>query len=640
MSALAGICHRDGSPVLQNLFDAIHSTLIDQGPDGGAVVVSGSVGMAFRSLQITPEPDSGKQQPLRRGDLILTWDGRLDNRDDLLLQLRQEVGANEPDEALVAAAWTRWNAGCLSQLIGDWALAVWNSREQSIYLARDFAGTCPLFYSDRRGRVLWSSELATFLRPEVEELQGALSLDESWIAGYLSGYGCDPGPTVYREVRMVMPGHVVEISRKGTTSKRFWAFDPENQVRYRYDHQYEEEFRFLFRQAVRRRLRAKRVVTAHLSGGLDSSSLVCMADLIVAENKTGDSRVETVSATFPSSPESDESEYISCIEKWRGQRGRHFPDRSYEIGSLRPYDTWPASPSFFDCYAVREKAICDAMAEYGSRIQMAGEGGDEMLGNAGEGVPNQQDLVQQCAFRKLWQELPQWSAIHRRSIWHSAGLLIGSYLPPGMQSRLETGTRKTLDLVNRSFQDRHDILTKYMGARDDYGYHIPSQRGRSEALAVVVRRISTVVFRRVGAVHATYPYLDRSLVAFLLSLPMDQIARPGQRRSLMRRSLADIVPAPVLWRKSKRSPDSSLHRGLLRNVEILMRLADNPVVSQLGFIDADRFSRSVRAVADGTYSATTLGLTVMLELWLRGRWRQWGSQLAPIETADMNFQDR
>src|SRR5260370_32428753 len=133
MSALGGIYCRDGGPVPEQVLNAIQATLLNQGPDGGATVISGSVGITFRSLQITPEPDSGKQQPMLRGDLILTWDGRLDNRDDLLLQLREQVGANEPDEAIVAAAWARWNADCLPRLIGDWAIAVCNSREMVKY---------------------------------------------------------------------------------------------------------------------------------------------------------------------------------------------------------------------------------------------------------------------------------------------------------------------------------------------------------------------------------------------------------------------------------------------------------------------------------------------------------------------------
>lgn len=619
MSALGGIFCRNGTPMPMAELEALELSLRNQGPDGGDVAIVASAGLVHRALHITPESHS-IEQPVSRGHIVVTWDGRLDNRDDLLLQLKPNIAITDADEVLVAEAWIRWGANCVRSLIGEWALAAFDIREKRLYLARDYAGTCPLFYRADAQHTVWSSQLSTFLVPVIQQLQGGpLRLDEAWIAGYFGGFGGDLGSTVYSEVRSVRPGYLVAIDRDHVAVRQYWAFDAGKQIRYRSDHEYEEEFRYLLRQAVKRRLRANGTVVAQLSGGLDSSSLVCMADSILEGEGAAATNVTTMSATFPDSPESDEVDFISCIESTRGQFGLHFSDKDYPIVSLHPYKIWPASPSFFDCFAIRERAICDAMDDTGSRIQMSGEGGDELLGNIGEGIPNLQDLLYEQALGRFWRELSQWSAANRRSIWNSTGILALTYLPSYVQMRLEKELRPLIALISRPFECKHSIRTSAIGHVDEYGFVLPSQKSRSEALMSVIKRVSGVVFRRVGNVHVTFPYLDRSLVSFLLSVPADQMTRPGQRRSLMRRSCAAIVPKKVLARRSKRSPQSALYRGLIRELPNIRLLLAAPLVCAYGFVDPEALSRTIPNVQNGTFPSTIFAQVIMLELWLRAR---------------------
>ena len=617
MSAHGGLCFWDRRVVPPMLIHVIDNSLRFQGPDSRGNVCVGWASLLFRGLHITPESVS-EQQPAVSGECYLTWDGRLDNRDDLLMQLSGAASSQSGDSEIVIASWLQWNQDCLPRLLGEWALAVWDKREQRLCLARDYSGACPLFYTVTKAGVCWSSELATFTASAIQEEFGALRLDEGWIAGYLAR-GAELDATPYCGVRAVPPGCVVSIREGKVSTSRYWSFDPDNQIRYKSDCEYEEAFRHLLQAAVRSRLRSHRPVWAQLSGGLDSSSVLCIADAICAreQHSLPAPRVEAVSAVYPGSPASDEREFIECIEAQRGYRGHYFTDIDYMLASPAPYETWPASPHYFDCFAIRERAICDAMARSGARVQLCGDGGDELLGNAGDGLPNQQDALYTREWATLWRELREWSAILRKSQLHSFGDLVSTLLPKRVQLQIDKNSKLLLSLVAQPFVRTQDIRLRYMGAPDPYGYSLPSQRGRSEALMTVIRRVSETPFRRVGAVHVTYPYLDRRLVAFLLSIPMDQLTRPGERRSLMRRALLPIVPRKVLTRRSKRSPDTALYQAMLRQWPSVSPLLADPLVCSLGFIDRHALQSAAERVRHGTFPVTLFAKALMLELWLQ-----------------------
>src|SRR5262249_10252256 len=114
------------------------------------------------------------------------------------------------------------------------------------------------------------------LQTLVEETQIS-DLDEQYVAGFLMFGGC-PNRTPYKGIYSVPPGHAVCVSSEETSIRRFWAMPTGETIRYRSEHRYEEQLRALFREAVAVRLQTESPVLAELSGGLDSSSVVCMAN--------------------------------------------------------------------------------------------------------------------------------------------------------------------------------------------------------------------------------------------------------------------------------------------------------------------------------------------------------------------------
>src|SRR5271165_5205621 len=240
---------------------------------------------------------------------ILHWDGRLDNRGDLGLKLRESLRAKSGDAALALAAYERWGTDGLVHLIGDWSAVIRDRMGGTVILASDFAGVRPLYYHVRSGQVLWSSHLHSLV-----ERTGICELDEQYVAGFLTVGGC-PNRTPYKGINSVPAGHAVCVSPSGITIRRFWTLPTSDVIRYQSEHRYEEQLRSLFREAVAVRLATDSPVLAELSGGLDSSSVVSMASELMRAGAVPAPRLVTASYLWRNSV--DES-FIREVESFCG----------------------------------------------------------------------------------------------------------------------------------------------------------------------------------------------------------------------------------------------------------------------------------------------------------------------------------
>src|ERR1700730_3424110 len=208
MSLQAGIFYFDGRPVPgREAGEILDGTFSD---DCDPPTSHGSPGVF---LAHADSPDG--LQPLIGQSGAISFDGRLDNREDLLLRLRDVLVGNRSDAALAGAVYGRWGVDGLVHLIGDWSMAIWDDTEKAIVLASDFAGIRPLYYCVQQNRVLWSTRLAPLVEWAEED-----EIDAEYVANFLLGTGC-PNRTPYRGIRSVPPGHSVHISRHGTRAEPF-----------------------------------------------------------------------------------------------------------------------------------------------------------------------------------------------------------------------------------------------------------------------------------------------------------------------------------------------------------------------------------------------------------------------------------
>jgi asparagine synthase (glutamine-hydrolysing) len=612
MSVQFGRWNLDGKPVDKEYLEKVRPLLVPYGPDDLGAYSKGNLAIIYCALQTTSESRRETQPHLMASGAVLTWDGRLDNRSDLIRDLHNTIAANSTDLEIVAAAYQRWGNGCYAKLIGDWALSVWDPRTRSLVLAKDPIGVRHLFYSIDDHQITWS----TILDPLVMLSGKSLALCEEYIAGWFS-YFPATHLTPYTGIHSVPPSSSLLMQDGRATVRKYWNFDPNKKIRHRSDAEYEEHFRTEFAEAVRRRLRSDSPILAELSGGMDSSSIVCMADKLMAEHRAETPRLDTLSYYDDTEPNWNERPYFARVEEKRGRVGCHIDvshqERfNFELDKNR-FVAVPGS-DMSPTEAVREFAGC--LRAQGNRVVLSGIGGDEVMGGVPTPILELADLLATAKFGALAHQLKVW-ALNKRLPWHHLLFTTVRRFLPQMKFGIprNEGASAWLDpnFVKRNRTALQDIHTrlKVFGP-------LPSFQGNISTLVGLQRQFACEVLQPDPLYEKRYPYLDRDLLEFMYAIPREQLVRPGRRRSLMRRALRDLVPTEILERKRKaylsRSPLIALQTA--RN-QIETILADARTI-QYGLIDAVNLAPSTDRITSGkeTKDWSLLLKTVLLERWL------------------------
>src|SRR5579863_2450824 len=298
---------------------------------------------------------------------LLHWDGRLDNRNDLLLLLADSLRDDTSNSAIALVAYERWGTNGFIHLIGDWSIVIQDHANGGIVLASDFAGVRPLYYSVQQGNVFWSSRLQS-----VVDATGISELDEQYVSAFLLYGGC-PNRTPYKGIYFVPAGHVVCVSSTGTKTSCFWTLPIRDEVRYGSEHRYEEHLRALFREAVSVRLQTKAPVLAELSGGLDSSSVVSMANHLMRSGDVPATSLTSVSYVWRNSV--DET-FIREMESFCGIEGVHIS--THEVPFISERQVGYATPEIL--HPLR-RSVAFAAHRLGANVILTGQNGDLLMGN-------------------------------------------------------------------------------------------------------------------------------------------------------------------------------------------------------------------------------------------------------------------
>jgi asparagine synthase (glutamine-hydrolysing) len=211
MSGIVGLWRLDGQPVARAELMRMAESLAHRGPDGGGVWNDGAVGLAHRMLRTTPE-SFREWLPLANatGDLILTADARIDNREELIAELGL---ADRPldeisDSRLILGAYEKWGEGCPEKLLGDFAFAIWDGRCRRLFCARDHVGVKPFYYY-RSARVFaFASEIKALLSLGAVPRQ----LNEVRVADHLVGNFADRTITFYRDIFRLPAAHSMTVT--------------------------------------------------------------------------------------------------------------------------------------------------------------------------------------------------------------------------------------------------------------------------------------------------------------------------------------------------------------------------------------------------------------------------------------------
>ena len=613
MSAIGGILSFDSLEPDFTTLNGLWHSLARYGPDGGDMARRGNVAMVYRALNSTPESRCEHQPLVTRFGQMLTWDGRLDNRDQLILELEDHVKTElKTDVAIVMAAYLRWGLDFLPRLIGDFAFSLWEPRTRTLALSRDAFGVRSLFYHMNAQQIVWSSILKELLAAT----DATLEVDDEYIAGFLTRYS-EPWQTPYKGFGAVPPGAVVIVGEGLLKTATYWKPNTHATLNYRTARESEDHFRHELRDAVRCRLRASGPVFSELSGGLDSSSVVCVGDELVARGDAAATSLETVSYVYNEARSSDERSFINSVEEKRGTPGHHLLEDEFRLLTASAGEEFFSAPSYHYYYFERFRALRELMAKHDARVLLSGEGGDQLNFSNPDPDIIVADRIASHQFLSLHRLLRHWSSAvnkpYLQMFWSGMVLLLPRFAQIRCRSIAQSPT-----WLDADFRRRMNIDDRMLGPSDVYGYKLPSQRDQVEGLLSVVRTVSAIYFQEYARVEITFPYLHRPFVEFMLAVPVEQKIRPNEGRWLLRRSLRELLPEKVAQRKGKKGPTAALSMAVAREWPRLKTMFDDPRVCAYGYVNRARLLSAIDRVRHGAEKFSfQLFATIALELWLR-----------------------
>ena len=310
MSGIAGICATRDQSIDPASIAAMMGSLAHRGPNGTSVWDESNIALGHLMLWTTAE-SLLERLPLvsQAGNLVITADARIDNRDELIttLDLPDRPVEEITDSQMILAAYEKWCERCTDHLIGAFAFAIWNKQEKSLFCARDHFGVKPFYYHQSTQEFLFASEIKALLcLPQVPR-----QINEIRIADYLSMMMEDKTITTYQDIFRLPPAHCMQVSQTDVKIWSYWTLEQKSQLLLESDEAYAQEFKHLFTEAVRCRLRSVLPIGSQLSGGLDSSAVTCTAQTILTH--AGKEPLHTVSNIFDDVPACDERPYINAV---------------------------------------------------------------------------------------------------------------------------------------------------------------------------------------------------------------------------------------------------------------------------------------------------------------------------------------
>jgi len=607
----------------------------NRGLDGMWVRMVPPAALGYAKLAITPE-EQREQQPLvspRTGCAIVA-DVRLDNRAELLSLLREPLPASVTDAELILRAYETWGADGAQRLLGDFAFVIWDPRQQRLVCARDGTGQRTLFYRCDAHTFAAGSEIQQLLQdPAV-----AIEPNEDRVRDFLVPLNAfrnqkDSLETFFRNIFSLPPGHLLLVDRKNLRLERYWQIAPQRELRYRTSAEYAEHFRELFFRAVSGRLRSVHCTSAMLSGGLDSSSVVCTAQQLYAAGEAPHHGFQSLSLVFPGL-ECDEYDLIQDIQRRYGFEARYLPvEQGQWWLNLAP-------PGFQEAPSIGvsdgRDLLWQAVVDAGARTVLTGDLADGCV----YGSPLVLDsLLRQGKLREFQRHFRRFRRRATEPLWKS--LLLGCAIP-----LLPLGCARQLRLCLLCHQRQRaprqlplPWIAKPLG--EDLmrrNHELLEAAERNRRFSSPARHAEHLLidppeaFRHPAGwpVEIWRPFSDRRLLEFLFAIPPERKFEPhsetdefyaGSKR-LLRNAMERVLPESVRTRKTKTIFSSAIVDAIDRSwptYEAAFGPGSESELVTRGYIDPALFWERLQRLRGGEELPEIMYVfhVIALETWLR-----------------------
>jgi len=579
MCGIVGTANLAGrQPVREGDIRQMLSMIRHRGPDQFGIYLDDHAGLGSARLSII-DLDGG-QQPISNedGTLWIVFNGEVFNYVELRpeLESRGHRFATHTDTEVILHLYEEMGPDCLKRLNGQFAIAIWNARDQTLFLARDRLGVRPLFYSVVQGDLIFGSEIKAILASG----RIAAEMDPVALDQIFTFWSVLSPRTVFRGIVEIPPGHFLMARRSRISVEPYWqiSFPADGECGtshrdQRDEQQCAEEFRELLVDAARLRLRADVPVGAYLSGGLDSSTIAAIV------RNHGGNRLDTFSIAF-ADPQFDESEYQRRMARFLGTEHQVAFTTHADIGNVFPEVIWHTETPIMRTSPAPMFLLSKLVRKRNFKVVLTGEGADEFLAGY--------DIFKEAKVRRFWARQPgsKWrSSLFKRLYPDVSGLansgpaFLAAFFEEGLQDtgspdyshavrwRNNRRTRRFFsEAVTGTLENGTGVSGHSVAVPEAFAGWGPLQKGQFlESSVFLSQYLLSSQGDRVAmanSVEGRFPFLDYRVVEFCNRLPARLKLRGLNEKYLLKTVSRDWLPEEV-WSRPKRPYRAPIHASFL-----------------------------------------------------------------------------
>ncbi|AJY76011.1 asparagine synthase (glutamine-hydrolyzing) [Paenibacillus beijingensis] len=564
------------------ILEGMTCTLALRGPDAGGTWISSHCALGHRRLSVM-DPENGAQPMIRKEEdasYIIVYNGELYNAPELKreLETRGRVFTTTCDTEVLLVSYMEWGKSCVEKFNGIFAFAIWDTKEQELFLARDRLGVKPLFFSRTGGLFLFGSEPKAILaHPAFKPVVGAVGIAELFIVGPAR----TPGVGVYEELSELKPGKCMTVSRAGVRISTYWelqSWEHEGDVDATALHIGE-----LLQDTLERQLASDVPVCTLLSGGLDSSALTSLA--VKYYNRNGQGSVHTYSVDYVDNDKHFKAHAFQPNSDgiWIERMVSYLQTEHHAV----QFDTPELVKALDDALWARDMPgmadvdsslllFCREIKK-GATVAISGEAADELFG----GYP--------------W--------FHREEAL-SAGTFPWS-LASGMRAELLSPEAaewaKPLEYIKDRYSEAVAEVPHLAGENEQ------QRKMRTMSYLNITRFMPTLLDRKdrmsmAAGLEVRVPYCDHRLVEYVFNIPWEIKTAGDREKGILRRALRGVLPEDVLTRK--KSPYPKTHNPNYLNAVrgMLLEVLDDSSSPLLPLINVKKVREFAESDAAGSHT--------------------------------------
>lgn len=563
MCGVAGIYNNDikklNSTLVQDMIEAIGH----RGPDGEGLYVEDNVVLAQKRLAIIDLSNNGRQPMIvDNGNYSITFNGEIYN----YKELREELEGygysfqSNTDTEVILHAYREWGKDCLQKFNGMWSFAIWDKGKRELFCARDRFAVKPFHYWYDGNNFIFCSEIKGLLRhPDIKPIENNQAIYDFIIYGRVN----HTPETFFKNVYQLPGAHYCIVSKRGLEIARYWDIFEENKFCGSPEEAANEFYR-IFEDAVKLRFRSDVEVASCLSGGLDSSSIVCVADKLIKSGQLQpDHKLNTFSLAFDYE-KFDERKWIDIV---RGETdiNSHFTlPKEEELLENLNHLLYTQEEPFGSTSIFGQYMVMKLIHENGIKVTLDGQGSDEMLaGYVGYAdayfadfvrTNNEEDLQEQVEIYCKKHNLTPSIAIKRAKELAVTGKM-GRHIE--VNSKYLNGDFATTFYKEMALPKKFDSMLQNQLYQDLMITSIPAFLRYADR--------NSMAF----SIESRLPFLDYRLVEFIFSLPADMKLHDSVTKVILRKAMHGTIPEQIENRQDKMgfvTPEAVWFRKGLQNI--------------------------------------------------------------------------